>query len=471
MSAVWEEAVRCHREGNFSEADQLYHQVLHEAKQAEDEEAYEVASYHLARVAFDSQDNPAAIRRFKQLLELQEVKGDNRGISRTLRYLAELYLRQDETVRAIKIAERAYDIVEGVWDREQMASSKHLLGILYQRAGDGPRAVSALREAQAIWEEIPNEPALLQTTLVLADVYEDQGKLPIATRAIKQALRFLSDEEDVEEIAELHFRLAQMSSELGDFKATLLHLLACLGRHRVLQSPLLQRDVEALQQLRLAISDEKFWMKVSTHLTEEGVHQLRLLLEEYFPTPPEAQEMDSSHPRETNTKGQEPDFITFSEEPVIQKVVMNPSAEKTELEEEEPSQDFLDETEEDVSIDSQEVAQSEAFEEATSLGESLGDSLVDEPGSEEHSRTQELSKYQERKKEPPPVVVNWEEEDVDRTENSLFVEAQPSFLITDVTRSKIQLTEVEIKNNFYRHFFASFFGVLIALILVQWILG
>lgn len=484
MSAVWAEAVRCHREGNFAEADQLYHQVLHEAKLAEDEEAYEIACYHLARVAFDAQDNPAAVRRFKQLLEIQESKGDNRGISRTLRYLSELYLRQDDLVRALKIAEKAYDIVEGVWDREQMASSKHLLGILYQRIGDGTRAVSALREAQAIWEEILNEGALLQTTLVLADVYEDQGKLAIAIRAIKQALKLLSQEHDVEEIAELHFRLAQMSMELGDVRAALMHLLACLGRHRVLHSSLLQRDMEAVQQLRLSMNEEQFWQQVLSRLGGEGAQQLQLLLEEHFPDSRGQTTGKLVLEQEPLSVEQTPAFDISSlsdeiaEKEIAEERSIEPTIEKTNdpdiieehIEEsieahiEENNSDiidFLDETEEDLSAESQDTGQVDLVEEATSMGEELA--------SEEYSRTQELSKYKENKKDPPPVVVNWEEEDVDRTENSLFVETKPNFVITDVTRSKIQLAEVEIKNNFYRHFLASFLGVLIALLLVQWI--
>ncbi len=467
MSAVWEDAVRCHREGNFAEADQLYHQVLQEAKLAEDEDAYEVACYHLARVAFDAQDNPAAIRRFKQLLEIQESRGDNRGISRTFRYLSELYLRQDDLVRAIKIAEKAYDIVDSVWDREQMASSKHLLGILYQRTGDGAKSVSSLREAQAIWEEIPNEGALLQTTLVLADVYEDQGKLSIAVRALKQAITLLSQEHDIEEIAELHFRLAQMSMESRDIRATLNHLLACLGRHRVLKSPLLKRDIEAIQQVRLSVNDNIFWEHVTTLLGSEGSHQVRLILEEHFPSSsqesaPLQQEVQVSSPvEEENSISEQASVVEEKEE---ERDEYSPKETIPKKENNADIIDFLEETEEIeeyLTEESQETGESSVVEDATSFGEELN--------SEEYSRTQELSKYQENKQDPPPVVVNWEEEDVDRTENSLFIETKPDFMITDVTRSKIQLAEVEIKNNFYRHFLASFLGVLIALVLVQWI--
>ena len=463
MSAVWEEAVRCHREGNFAEADQLYYRVLREAEVAEDKNAYEIARYHLARVAFDGQDNAVAVRRFNRLLEIQEYNGDNRGVSRTYRYLAELYIRQDDLERAVKMAEKSYDIVEGVWDREQMASSKHLLGILYQKMGEDSKAISSLRESQAIWEEIPNEAALLQTTLVLADVYEDQGNLPIAVRAIKQALKLLSQEDDVEEIAELHFRLAQASLELKDNRATLTHLLACLGRHRVLQSPLLQRDIEAVQHLRGLMEADDFWGQILNRIGDEGTEQFRFLLNEYFP-----QEEEIPEPKNLVKKTVSVDEPSMETESVMEEDASIDLAEvsiEELLKSEDPHED-LDDTEEEPSNSQEEMELKPHEDETKDELSSFGGELL----SEEYSRTQELSKHQTVKKEAPPVVVNWEEEDVDRTESSLFVDTKSDFIITDITRSKIHLAEVEINNNFYRHFVASFFGVLIALLLVQWIL-
>jgi hypothetical protein len=193
------------------------------------------------------------------------------------------------------------------------------------------------------------------------------------------------------------------------------------------------------------------------------------LLNQYFP-----EEEEVPEPKNLIKKGAYTDRRSVGAESVIEKeasIEFGGASIKVEPKSKDPHED-LEDTEEEF-FNSQEEVESKPLEDETKDEFS---SFGGEIASEEHSRTQELSKHQSTKKEAPPkeappVVVNWEEEDVDRTENSLFVDTKQDFIITDVTRSKIHLAEVEIKNNFYRHFVASFSGVLIALLLVQWILG
>lgn len=414
MSSIWEDAVRFHRDGNFAEAEQLYNQVLQDAKNAEDKEAYEIALYHLARLAFDATDDHVSLRRYRKLLKIQEFNGDSRAISRTCRHIAEIYQRKEAFEEAIKWAEKAWSIVETEWIREQMGASAHLLGILYQEAGNDAKAVSSLRSAQAIWEEIGKTGALHQTTAVLADILEEQEKYQPATRELRKLLKMLNPREDVEEIAEIHFRTGHLFLRLNDVKSALIHMLACLGRHGVTDSPLLERDASEVQKLRIMMGEEQFWKIVNPRLGEEGSAHLREMLAQFFP------------PASI-------DVVETAEE----------SIEIPESEEPEPSEET----------------------------ELEPDSTPEELASEDFSRTQEVSQVPENSQsKPPPVVVDWDKEDVERTENSLFVqETDPAFQLTDVTKSKIKLAEYEVKNNFYRHFAASFLGVLLALLLVQWI--
>ena len=426
MSAIWSEAVRFHREGNFAEAEQLYFQILQEAEENKDKTSYEVTWYHLARLAFDMGDLHNALRRYKRLLKIQEFQGDEKGCSRTSRHIAEIYHQKNASVDAIKWAEKALDIAEQKWLREQMAAAEHLLGFLYHEAAQPQKSASFFRRAQAIWEEVQKDTSLYRTTLVFAEVLEQQENYAAAIQELKRANKLLDPEKDMEESAELHFSMAKLYSHLSDNKQSLLHLLACLGRHREMNSPLMNRDAEAIQQIRISVGEDAFWTFVELRLKKEGALQLRALLNQFFP---------------------------------IEEVV----EEAEEVPEMDTEQEI--ETEEDavpaVQLSPEEVSNRLDTEEESSLGTELQ--------SEEFSRTQELSKEKEEQ-QSPPVVVDWDKEDVDHTENSFFVQGTDAQIL-EKTRSKMKLTEYEIKNNFYRHFGASFFGVLLALVLVKLFLG
>src|SRR6056300_196243 len=109
MSDIWSNAVQAHQEGNFRLAKQLYDQVIEDAKNAQDHEAFVIVLYHLARLALDdtAEGPEVALHRFKKLLRSQEQLGDNVGMSKTLREIATIYESQQQLIDAIRYGERA----------------------------------------------------------------------------------------------------------------------------------------------------------------------------------------------------------------------------------------------------------------------------------------------------------------------------------------------------------------------------
>ena len=225
MSDIWSNAVQAHQEGDFRLAKQLYDQVLEDAKQAQDFEAFSIVLYHLARLALDyDQEGPeVALHRFKKLLKSQERIGDNLGVSRTLREIATIYDQQDELVSAIRYGERALTSAKDAYDQQQMAASYHLLGLLYQYAKLPSQAVS-MKEAQTHWEQLGNVIAWQNTTMVFADILEEQENYPYSVRGIR-LVKTLDDQQDVEDIAAIHFRVASLFGRQGDFQNALIHML------------------------------------------------------------------------------------------------------------------------------------------------------------------------------------------------------------------------------------------------------
>ena len=285
MSDIWSNAVQAHQEGNFRLAKQLYDQVLEEAKQAQDFEAFSIVLYHLARLALDyDQEGPeVALHRFKKLLKSQERIGDNSGISRTLREIASIYDQQDELVSAIRYGERALTSAKEVYDQQQMGASYHLLGLLYQYAKLPSQAVTAMKEAQTHWEQLGNVIAWQNTTLVFADILEEQGKYPLCVRELRRLVKTLDDQEDIEDIASIHYRIATLFGRQGDFQNALIHMLACLLRNQAIDSEFVQRDAMVLMDIRDRIGRVEFEFLVEKKMGTENKDNLLLWLMELFP--------------------------------------------------------------------------------------------------------------------------------------------------------------------------------------------
>ena len=285
MSDIWGNAVQAHQEGNFRLAKQLYDQVLEDAKYAQDVEAFSIVLYHLARLALDyDQEGPeVALHRFKKLLKSQERLGDNAGMSRTLREIAAIYDQQDELVSAIRYGERALTSAKEVYDQQQMAASYHLLGLLYQYAKLPSQAVTAMKEAQNHWEQLGNVIAWQNTTMVFADILEEQEKYPLCVRELRRLLKTLDDNEDIEDIAGLHYRVAALFGRQGDFQNALIHMLACLLRNQAIGSEFVQRDAMVLMDIRDRIGSVEFEFLVEKKLGTDKKNHMMMWLSELFP--------------------------------------------------------------------------------------------------------------------------------------------------------------------------------------------
>ena len=285
MSDIWSNAVQAHQEGNFRLAKQLYDRVIEDAKQAQDHDAFVIVLYHLARLALDyDQEGPeVALHRFKKLLRSQEKIGDSSGISKTLREIATIYEQQEQLVPAIRYGERALASAKEVFDQQQMAASYHLLGLLYQYAQLPSQSVTAMKEAQNQWEQLGNVIAWQNTTAVFVEILEEQENFPLCIRELRRLVKTLDNQEDMEDIASIHFRLATLFGRQGDFQNALIHMLACLLRNRELGSDLVQRDAMVLLDIRERIGIPEFDVILEKKMGSENAAYLLMWLDELFP--------------------------------------------------------------------------------------------------------------------------------------------------------------------------------------------
>jgi hypothetical protein len=437
---LWSKAIRAHREGDFSTASTLYQQVLQMVKDEENEEDYCVVLDHLARLSIDNGDDHVGLRRYKTLLKMQETVGNNQEIAKISRQISKIYERKDEILEAIRWAERAFEASETVWNRQQMAFSYHLMGIMYQRANMEVKSVSSLRKSQGIWEELSDDFGLYNSTMVLADVYEDQSNISACIKELRKCLRFLSGDQDIEDIARLHFRISSLYLQIDDQRNALIHLLGSFGRNYRLRSPAIKKEAKLIQQIRITLGENPFWAIVAPRLRKEGENRLRKMLDEFFPPTTQEQFDVTDTGSDTATSKEEARQNTPPQKEVKQFVEVALPKPK------------------DVSL----VEKDSEF-----------DTTPDEIASEEFSQTQEVDNKSEEESEslPSAVVVNYEEsEDVDYTENSFFMEEEEYFDLSELTSSRMALAKDDVKREFLWHFLSSLGGVFLALMIAKYLL-
>jgi tetratricopeptide (TPR) repeat protein len=494
MSDIWSNAVSAHQEGNFRLAKQLYDQVLEDAKQAQDFEAFSIVLYHLARLALDyDQEGPeVALHRFKKLLKSQERLGDNAGISRTLREIATIYEQQDELVSAIRYGEKALTSAKDVYDQQQMAASYHLLGLLYQYAKLPSQAVTAMKEAQNHWEQLGNVLAWQNTTMVFADILEEQESFAPCVRELRRLLKTLDDQEDIEDIAEIHFRVAGLFVRQGDYQNALIHMLACLLRNQAMDSDFVQRDAMVLMKIRDRIGHVEFEFLVEKKLGLENKNNLMHWLAELFPPEesdpaiqriPEPQAL--SQPEQTY---EEPLYIP-EPVPVQSSSVELPPPPKQKKSGDRPLPQPVSETPQisepnGVLVEPLGVPVTPEFLEPLSESPTELSNRGSQPPSQSAPAAVEPVApeflFDEKTEERPPVeapkqpesLVNWDEESGEfsqHTENPLQTENSLPNEWTQYTEPVQSMPEIPLPA-LTQHFVAALLGAMGVLAIVQWVL-
>ena len=481
MSDIWSNAVQAHQEGNFRLAKQLYDQVLEDAKQAQDFEAFSIVLYHLARLALDyDQEGPeVALHRFKKLLKSQERIGDNAGISRTLREIATIYDQQDELVSAIRYGERALTSAKDVYDQQQMAASYHLLGLLYQYAKLPSQSVTAMKEAQSHWEQLGNVIAWQNTTMVFADILEEQENYPYCVRELRRLVKTLDDQEDIEDIAAIHFRIASLFGRQGDFQNALIHMLACLLRNQTIGSEFVQRDAMVLMDIRERIGRIEFAFLVEKKLGTENKDNLIMWLMDLFPpesTDPSLQQVPE--PQALPEEKSVPEPVIQAEESSPSAQILSSSPKQTEVIQEpiQEVQDFEPELNSVSTLSSVGIEELSSFQEPEvndSTPVTLGaDAIEFDLDDKTEERVYPQPDVAPAVQKQPAQLVNWEEESGEfsqYTESPQNSETSLPNEWTQYTEPVQSMPEIPLPA-LAQHFLAALIGAMGMLAIVQWLL-
>ena len=75
---------------------------------------------------------------------------------------------------------------------------------------------------------------------------------------LRRLVKTLDDQEDIEDIAAIHYRVAALFGRQGDFQNALIHMLACLLRNQAIDSEFVQRDAMVLMDIRDRIGRIEF---------------------------------------------------------------------------------------------------------------------------------------------------------------------------------------------------------------------
>jgi len=502
MSDIWSNAVQAHQEGNFRLAKQLYDQVIEDAKNAQDHEAFVIVLYHLARLALDdtTEGPEVALHRFKKLLRSQEQLGDNVGMSKTLREIATIYESQQQLVDAIRYGERALATAKDVFDQQQMAASYHLLGLLYQYANLPSQAVTAMKEAQNHWEQLGHVIAWQNTTAVFADILEEQQNYAFCVRELGRLVKHLDPQNDMGDIAVIHFRMASLFGRQGNFRNALMHMLECLLRHHQLDSDLVQRDASVLIDIRERLGHVEFDFVLEKKLGAEKAMQLLQWLAELFPAEnsdpalqqvPEPQSLPTS-PAPSSTPQVEPSPVvspepqsktaapivenTFDLPPPPKQARPKPVASKSQSTspvQNAPKQAPVQTNEAAIdAVASVQIEEVPVSTEEPKQSPKVSDELLFDDKTEKRPQPPQPVRPPVENVKRPDQLVNWDEEsgDLSHTTGNPLPDEWTQYTDSPVAEAENDTPmEVEIPM-LTQHFVAALVGSMVVLALLQWVL-
>lgn len=155
----------------------------------------QAAGYNIQGATWFLRGNyPKALDHYTRSLEIQEQRGDLRGISACLNNIGLIYVNQGYYPKALDFYTRGLKIDEQIGDQKGMAQSLNNIGIIYNNQGDYPNALDYYSRSLKIKEEIGDLKGVAASLNNIGIIYQDQGNY---TRALDYHTQSLKIKEQV----------------------------------------------------------------------------------------------------------------------------------------------------------------------------------------------------------------------------------------------------------------------------------
>jgi len=130
-----------------------------------------------------------AIRYFNQCLELDQARGDRKGVAMTLDGLGQAYGRMRQFDRSLQYFTQSLEVIRPTGDLRAMARTMNNIGATGKAKGDYDLAARYLSQAVELKRKFATRADLAASLTNLALIYFDQGKLAPSAAAFSEAIQ------------------------------------------------------------------------------------------------------------------------------------------------------------------------------------------------------------------------------------------------------------------------------------------
>ena len=163
--------------------------ALDNYKEAKDDVGISKSRLALGDCLLAEQDYSVAMGEYKTARRIDMRMGNEEGLARCYRKLAQVYRLRGEWIRAEESLEQAQEYGQGVQDPRAQALYALEFGTLKAAINDHAAAIHNFRLAQRIFEELSDQPHLTSTFHRLAASYQAQGHIEEALHCMRETVQ------------------------------------------------------------------------------------------------------------------------------------------------------------------------------------------------------------------------------------------------------------------------------------------
>lgn len=175
----------------FSDADSALSlaMLLKETATAKQDRKYQALSLNHEGVAYTVLGNYyAAHVSYQQMLELNESRGDKKGIGGAHINLGVIYQEQGDNLRALHHYAKSVEVFEALGDKRSLATVYNNIGGIYNEQGDTAQAFNYMRKSMDIHKSSDNQRAYSSALGNMGLVYMEQGLMDKALALFNESL-------------------------------------------------------------------------------------------------------------------------------------------------------------------------------------------------------------------------------------------------------------------------------------------
>jgi DNA-binding NtrC family response regulator/tetratricopeptide (TPR) repeat protein len=169
-----------------------------------------------------------ALENYSSSLSLAKKISPNSDVAtEALQRMAKTYLLKKKYRQAFSIAQNSIEVANKCGELHEIGFAKRTMGLALEELGERKRSVKLMDESVKYFLEVNNPLEANRSKLILGRILasrDEKDSIAGAKKHVMRALSFFERNEYLEDLAESHYKLAEIERELGSRDECLIHI-------------------------------------------------------------------------------------------------------------------------------------------------------------------------------------------------------------------------------------------------------